>query len=703
MKFLYLNEVSNKNKNLGCALGVRRLASRRGTGMKQVSDTQEVRTINILSAEAAYKQMAMIRRFEERCLELSQDGLVAGSIHLCLGQEAIPVGALSALEPQDRVLATYRGHGWALASGSSPTALMGEIAQRAGGLNGGRAGSPLLSDPDHGFMGENSIVGAGNPIATGVALASIARGDNRVVLSSFGDGAMNQGSTTEAMIFAAAMNLPVIFICENNGWSEMTPTSLVLRGEDFVQRAQGIGIESHVVDGGDPLAVARAVLDAATKCRRGEGPVFLECKTVRLSGHYNRDIQHYRPQADIDSALLGDPLLRLSQYLIDHGHFTKEELDQIDATVAADIDVITASVLAMPSPDPASVRDHVIAPDLYSQIDEWGPRQEAKSLTYQRAINLALKEELLARPELMIYGEDVGFAGGIFGVTRGLQKEFGASRVFDTPISESAILGSAVGMAIEGMRPVVEIMWADFVFVALDQIINQASNVRYVNRSRLTAPITIRMQQGVSDGSCAQHSQSVEGIFAHIPGIKVGLPATAQDAYSMTRAAIGDPDPTILIESRVLYQDSAPVVTGGDSEIAAGARRHRTGQDVSIITWGVMLKKALEAADILKEQGIEATVLDLRWLRPLDEDAIAAAVRESQGRVIVVHEDFVSGAFGAEIASRITEGHFTELVRPVKRIGSAEVRMPSAPSLQGAVVPSAQTIVDAVLESMNPR
>lgn len=643
-----------------------------------------------LNARSAYRGMALIRRFEDQCLELGREGHVAGSVHLCLGQEAIPVGAVAGLQPQDRILSTYRGHGWALAAGSDPLALMAEIAQRADGVNGGRAGSPLLSDPAVGFLGENSIIGAGVPIADGVALASLAQGTRRVVLTSIGDGAMNQGSTSEGMIFAAARRLPVIFLCENNGWSEMTPTDQTVVHEHLAQRAQGIGIDSHLVDGGDPFAVQAAVRAAAERCRRGEGPVFLECKTVRLSGHYNKDVQHYRPEEDAEAARSADPLVRF----IEQHHLTDQEIDAVDASVFEEVAGIAARVRRLPAPDPSTALDHVHAAD-HRVADLGRAKEPAKNLSYLRAINAALKEALEERPEVLLFGEDVAFAGGIFGVTRGLQKAFGADRVFDTPIAEAAILGSAVGAAMEGMRPVVEIMWADFVFVALDQIVNQASNVRYVSRSKLSAPLTIRMQQGVTPGSCAQHSQSIEAILTHVPGIKVGMPATAQDGYTMTRSAIDDPDPTILIEHRSLYQDTGPVALGGEVERAEGARVRREGSDVAIVTWGAMLKVALAAADELAAEGIEANVLDLRWLRPLDDEAIARVVAATGGRVVVVHEATVSGGLGAEVAARITEAHFDRLSAAVVRIGTQEVRMPSAPALQQALLPSRSSVVDA--------
>ena len=637
----------------------------------------------------AYRRMAFIRQFEEKVLELGQEGHVAGSVHLCLGQEAIPVGAMSVLEPTDKVFSTYRGHGWALACGADPLALMAEIAQRADGVNGGRAGSPMLSAPEVGFMGENSIIGAGLPIAAGVAMANQMQENGGVVLTSLGDGAMNQGGTTEAMIFAAARNLPVIFACENNGWAEMTPTSATTRGEHLAMRGQGLGIESHVIDGNDPVAVAEAVQKAAAVCRSGAGPVLLEFKTARLSGHYNKDIQHYRPADDIEAAKAEDPLLRLR----DLENIPAEDAQRIDQEVAEEINSLAEKVRRMSPPPVSDVLEHLYAPELPAL--EHKPEAPSKDLAFGRAVNEALKDALRRREEVLVYGEDIGVAGGVFGVTRGLQKEFGEQRVFDTPIAETAILGSAVGAAIAGMKPVVEIMWADFVFVALDQIVNQASNVRYVNRSKIHAPMVIRMQQGVTPGSCAQHSQSVEAILSHIPGIKVGLPATPQDAYAMTLAAIEDPDPVVLIEHRSMYQDTGTVTLGGPSERVGGAALRRDGADVALITWGPMVASALDAAEQLSAEGIEASVLDLRWLRPLDDDAIAAVVSRCGGRVVVAHQAFQTGGFGAEVSARITEKHFSQLAGPVLRVGTPDVRMPSAPSLQEELLPNPADIVRA--------
>jgi 2-oxoisovalerate dehydrogenase E1 component len=252
----------------------------------------------------------------------------------------------------------------------------------------------------------------------------------------------------------------------------------------------------------------------------------------------------------------------------------------------------------------------------------------------------------------------------------------------------------------EGMKPIVEIMWGDFLLVALDQLINQAANVRFINRSRLHAPMVVRFQQGATPGACAQHSQSLEAFLAHIPGLKVGVPATPADGYAMTRAAVADPDPVLLAEARELYQLTGPVPTGGSPQATAGARIHRQGSDIAILTWGPMLHRALSAARRLADAGTEACVVDLRWLRPLDDSTIDAVVRQCRGRVIVAHEANLTGGFGAEVAARINERHFGTLTAPVRRIGAPDVRIPAAPALQQAVLPSADWLVDAAGEML---
>lgn len=646
----------------------------------------------------AIRQMLRIRQMEERVLTLSREKQVAGSVHLCIGQESVPVGVFGALDLRDRVLATYRGHGWALACGVPLESLFAEILGRATGTNGGRAGSAYLTSPAHQFIGENSIVAAGLPIANGVAMGLLSLGDGGVVVVSFGDGATNQGAAHEAMVFAFARNLPVIFVCENNGWSEMTPISAMVPGTKLFERAAGYGMHSQWVDGSDIQGVHRAATTAVERARGGGGPSFLEIQVPRMGGHYNLDIEHYRTAEDRKSHQERDPIAALRRLLQANGVLDEGQFQRMREEVEADVAAAERTALAAPSPDQGDGATHVMARTTTTQANPLPV--EGKEFTYGLAANYALAAELESRPDLVLFGEDIAIPGGTFGVTRNLHKRFG-ERVFDTPISESAILGAAVGASIEGLRPVVEIMWSDFLLVAFDQVVNQAANVRYVSRGQVTAPLVIRMQQGITPGSCAQHSQSLEALLTHVPGIKVGLPSNAHDAYAMLRAAIADPDPVVIIESRALYQSKGVVDVSAPVEAVGGARKRRSGADLLIVTWGRMTNLVMEASDELSLRGIEATVLDLRWLAPLDEDALAAAVANTGGNVLIVHEANLTGGFGAEIAARLVEHHFEKLAGPIARIGLPDVPVPASPVLQEALMPSVAQIVAVASKSLS--
>ena len=644
-----------------------------------------------LDLTGAYRDMLRIRRFEEACLALREADEVAGSLHPCCGQEAIPVGALTCLEEGDRVLATYRGHGWAIACGVPLEALFAEVCGRSSGVNAGRGGSAYLSAPSYGFVGENSIVGAGVPVAGGLALAAQLRGEGRVAVVSFGDGATSQGAAHEGIVFAAARSLPLVLVCENNGWSEMTPISAIAQVENLAERAAGYGIPGVTVDGDDPGEVADAVAEAVARARSGDGPTFVECRTHRLLGHYNADIEHYRPDADREQAVEADCVARLRERLIERGEASEDEVARLAQDVAAELEAAQAGALRAPRPDPASARAHVVADVAWSAPTAEG---DGAVLTFGQAVNTALDRELSERPEALVFGEDVAVPGGVFRCTRKLLDTYGSERVFDTPIAESAILGAAIGSATEGFRPIVEIMWADFLLVALDQLINQAVNVRYLHSGEASAPLVVRCQQGVTPGSCAQHSQSLEALLAHIPGLKVGMPSTPQDAYAMLRAAVDDPDPCIVIESRAIYGWKGAVHLDGPREQVGGARLRRSGSDLGIVTWGRMSASVLEAAEALERDGMSAAVLDLRWLSPLDDAAVAELVG-STSRILVVHEANLTGGFGGEVAARISERHFDELDAPVVRVGAPDVRFPSAPVLQDALLPSRDSILEA--------
>jgi 2-oxoisovalerate dehydrogenase E1 component len=477
----------------------------------------------------------------------------------------------------------------------------------------------------------------------------------------------------------------------------MTPIASVLGERTITERAAGYGMPAVGVDGTDLATVAAAVAQAAERARGGGGPSFIECDIARLGGHYNADEEHYRDPRDLEEARRRDPIAMTRSLLLDSAVATVD-VEALEREVEEQIDVICERILASPGPDPHTAADDVAAPAAPDRtVGQVSPPSGGTQLTYAKAITEALERELAERPDTLLFGEDVAIPGGVFGVTRGLRDRFGDERVFDTPIAEAAILGSAIGASLEGMRPIVEIMWADFLLVALDQLINQAANVRYIARGERSAPIVVRCQQGVTPGSCAQHSQSLEALLAHIPGLRVGMASNPADAYAMTRAAVAHPDPVILIESRAIYGRRGPVDLDAPTEGVGGARLQRGGDDLAIISWGRMLDPVLEAADRLSLEEVQASVLDLRWLSPLDDDAIAEVVARCH-RVLICHEANVSGGFGAEVAARIAAAHLYELDAPVRRLGSPDVRFPSAPVLQDALVPGTEEVLAAARE-----
>jgi 2-oxoisovalerate dehydrogenase E1 component len=525
-------------------------------------------------------------------------------------------------------------------------------------------------------------------------LANLARQNGRVVVVTIGDGAMNQGAVHEAFAFASAKALPVVFVVENNGWSELTATSDMFKVERLAQRTNGYGIPSATINGADPFIVRDSFQKAADHARGGGGPSLIECRVSRLWGHYNRDIEHYRSKQDKKDAEANDPLTLLGARLVAAGVMSRDQVDELIAEQAAIVEAMTEDVMASPDPDTATAADHVIA-----KPSETSARViETREMSYIEAVNAAMRAELESDERTIIYGEDVGKGGGIFAGSRYLQRDFGAERVFDTPIAENAILGSAVGAALSGMKPIVEIMWADFIFVALDQLVNQAANVRYITGGKSSVPIVVRTQQGATPGSCAQHSQSIEAILAHVPGLKVALAASATDAYALLRAAAADPDPCVVIEARGLYPTRAAVELSEGAEPVGKARLRRQGSDIAIVTWGTMVPRAIEAAGVLAAQGIEAAVLDLRWLNPLDDAALLDVVKKASGRVLIVHEAVRTGGFAGEIALRLREMVGDDAPLLVRRLTTPDSRIPSNAGLQSSLLPSVERIVELAVE-----
>ena len=644
----------------------------------------------------AYGRMVLIREFEQAIHRLFLRGEVHGTTHLSAGQEAIPVGVCLALEPGDYVSGTYRGHGHALANGTDPEALAAEMLGRATGVCGGRAGSMNVVDLEHGLVGCFGIVGGSIAAATGAALTAKRQGG--VSVAFFGDGAANQAYFHECLNFAQVLELPAVFVCENNLYGEFTPMRQVTAGGEIAARAGAYGIPFAVVDGNDLWAVREAAAEAVARARRGGGPTLLECRTYRHFGHSKSDPAKYRPADEVDRWLERDPLAMARERLLAAG-CSDEEIAAAERHVRDRVEAATEAARAAPFPDPAEERasEHraVSVERERGEGAEVAPDRGdgAGELEFRVAIREALAEELERDPAVIFLGEDVGAPGGVFAVTPGLQERFGPERVLDTPISELALAGAAFGAAATGMRPVIEVMFGDFMGLAMDSLVNQAAKLWYVSNEQGSAPLVVRSAVGAGGRFGAMHSQIHGTWFQGIPGLKVVAPSTPADAKGLLKSAIRDDNPVIFLEHKRLYSVKGPAPTEETVPIGRAAVA-REGEDVTIVSVAKGVRDALEAADALADDGLEVEVVDLRSLRPLDAATVLGSVARTN-RLLAVEEGPRTGGWASGLLGIVGEEGLHDL-DDVWTIATAETPVPFSPTLEDAFLPGAETIVESV-------
>jgi len=661
------------------------------------------------------RRMWEIRIFEDTVYDLLGQNIIKGASHLYAGEEAVATGAIAALRDNDLITSTHRGHGHCHARGDTlahdPVSkqehlnkMMAELCGRATGYCRGRGGSMHIADVEKGNLGATGIVGGNIPVATGAALSMKLQKKDRVVLCFFGDGATNTGNFHESLNVASAWRLPVVYVVENNLYGMSVPFEKVSAYKDIAARGQAYGIPGVVVDGMDPVAVYETVSVAVERARRGEGPTLVECKTYRWYGHSRSDPREYRTKEEERAWRDRDPLKALSRRLLEMGLATQEEIDAVEVRAEEAVKKATDFALNSPMPDPSEVEQdvYVINPPTPDEIDRERRLREAvrsganaRDIPYWQALRDAMREEMLRDPSVFVMGEDVGLYGGAYGATRGLFEEFGGERVIDTPISEALIGGAAVGAAMTGLRPVAEIMYVDFTPLAMDQIANQGAKNRYMFGGKTRVPMVIRTEGGAGRSIAAHHSQSLEALWVHFPGIYVVMPATPYDAKGLLKAAIRDDNPVMFIEHKMLYKTEGPVPEQEYVIPLGVADVKRDGTDVTIVTYSRMVLRALEAAEQLAEEGVSVEVVDLRTLKPLDMDTVAASIRKT-GRVVGVTEAYKTGSFISELIARINESCFDWLDAPVVRVAAADVPVPMSETLEDAAIPNVDAIVDGV-------
>lgn len=650
-----------------------------------------------------YESAFRIREFDARFRKGLSTGEFQASYWPVEGQEAISAGVCAALSPEDRMVITYRCAADAIAKGVDLGELAGELLGKSTGTSGGRGGAMGINAPEVGVVAATGIVGSGPPMANGFALASQLRKDGRVTVVSFGDGATSIGAVHEAMNLAALWDLPVVFLCHNNLYGEGTPLAEYTRTEKLADRAAGYGMEGVTVDGTDAVAVYEAARIAVDRAREGRGPTFLEAVAFRLNGHFFGDPCAYVDQEQLEAARANEPIGKLRRDLLGAGIDESRVVD-LEKTIQDEVEAAISGARDAAMPDGDSLYEHV-----YSGLNQDGslvaerpPAESAdagpeKDLTLAQAVNQSLEQALERDDRVVLLGEDIADpVGGLFTCTAGLSTKFGTDRVRATPIAEAAIVGAGVGAAAAGLRPVVELMFMDFLTVGMDQLANHAAKLGFMSGGRTRVPLTVRTMEGAFNGP--QHSQALESWLLHTPGLKVAVPSTPRDAKGLLTSCIDDDDPCVFIEPMqlLLARKQRGPVPEGEFRIPLGlADVKRAGSDATIVSWGAPVQLSLQAAAKLAEDGINVEVVDLRTLLPLDLETIIESVSKTK-RLIVVHSASTFCGFGAEIAALVSKRCFTELAAPVERVGARFTPVPRAGSLVAAHSPDMQTVIDAV-------
>jgi len=657
-----------------------------------------------------YHDMLRIRSFEKRVYKLFLQGAIPGTVHLYAGQEAVAVGVCVSLRENDYIVGTHRGHGHYIAKGGDMRRLMAELYGRRDGCCRGKGSSMHVGDFTRGMLPALAIVGANIPIGAGIALSFKMKATNQVVAAFFGEGAVNHGMWHEGVNLASVWDLPLVLVCENNLYAASTHVSKSFKVPRVSDRSTAYGIRGVTVDGNDVIAVHQAAGEAVEVARAGKGPTVIECLTYRHGGHSRGDPATYRPKEEVEEWLSKDPIPRFKSRLIEEGVLTSARAQEIEKNAEAEVDEAVKFAEASPWPEASSALEdtYLTSPVQAEEPGESGERQ----LTIGQAIREALREEMHRDDRVFLIGEDIGVKGGFggpFGVTLGLSEEFGSERVRDTPVSESAIVGAAIGASIMGMRPVAEVQYGDFIFCAMDQVVNEAAKLRYMSGGQVKVPVVLRVPTGAS-GRGAQHAQSPEAFFLHVPELKIVVPSTPYDAKGLMKASIrADDGPILFFEHKLLYgskgyrsETAALQVIGPvpdrDYVIPFGkAKIRRDGSDVTIIAKLLMVYKALAAAEELSRERVDAEVIDPRTLAPLDNGTLVNSVKKT-GRLVIVEEDTKTNGWGAEIAATMAEQAIDYLDAPVKRVSTFDVPIPAAPPLERHVIPSEERIVRAVRE-----
>ena len=692
-----------------------------------------------------YRLMYMSRKTDDREIILKRQQKIFFQIS-CAGHEALLVAAGMAMKPgYDWFFPYYRDRALCLALGNT---VEEQLLQSVGAASDTASGGRQM--PSHWSSSRLNIVTPSSSTATqclhAVGCAEAGRyfsqhpaasarvaGDYRefkhvkfnadeVVYVSIGEGSTSQGEFWESLNSASNLKLPVLYVIEDNGYAISTPVEANTPGGNISRLIANFpNFHFAEVDGTDPIASYAAMVEAVAYCRSGQGPAVVHGHVVRPYSHsMSEDERDYRARAELEADALRDPISKMQVWLLREGILDAEGIDALERKVDAEVQRSSDNAVAAAFPTVPSILRHQYSEDLKPTDARFdvapAPSAETNERTMADLINTCLRDEMRRDERIVVFGEDVADAtrvaalsedkvkgkGGVFKLTSGLQTEFGSDRVWNSPLAEANIVGRAIGMAVRGLKPVVEIQFFDYIWPAMHQMRNELSVLRWRSNGDFSCPLVMRVPiGGYLTGGSIYHSQSGESIFTHTPGVRIVMPSNALDALGLLRTAIRCDDPVLFLEHKRLYRETfgRAVYPGPEFAIPFGkARIVKPGKDLTVVTYGAVVPRALQAAvKIEREKGISVELIDLRSLSPYDFEAIAESVRRTS-RVIVAHEDMKSWGYGAEIAARIGEELFHDLDAPVRRVAAMDTFVAYQPVLEDAILPQPEDLYRAMAE-----